>query len=151
VSEQSLYKVLHKVLNLPAVNYTNQTEQANRMSTTDKNLDWPLALQRANNNESLARELLGMLLNELPEQVLILKQAAQSNDIEALKSITHKIHGACCYCGVPQLHSCVSKLETALKSEQNQWQDYLQRVFNACDRLLNDKDVHAHAQTSHQI
>lgn len=151
VSEQSLHKTLQKVLKLPAVaSPILEAHVKEPMTTSDQTLDWPLALTRANQNEDLARELLTMLLNDLPEQQSTLKRAASSQDIDTLKSITHKIHGACCYCGVPELHACIAKLETALKSDQNQWEPYLVSVLEAVDRLLNDEDVRAYTQTSPQ-
>lgn len=108
-----------------------------------KVLDWTLANQRANHNQELAKELFGLLIKELPQHQQELLKAAKNRDLDTLKTITHKIHGACCYCGVPALHNDIAKLETALKCEQKEWPSYLKRVLLSMQRLLEHGDTKA--------
>ena len=107
----------------------------------NKVLDWALANQRANHNHDLAKELFSLLIKELPQHQRELLQAARRRDLETLKMITHKIHGACCYCGVPALHNDIAKLETALKCEQKEWPNYLRRVLMSMQRLLEHEEA----------
>lgn len=142
VSEDSLRKTLAKVLGLQvnrpfALNDQVVIESMNQT----KILDWALAKQRANNNEALAKELFGMLIKELPQHQRELLQAGKNRDLDTLKMITHKIHGACCYCGVPALHNDIAKLETALKCDQKEWPNYLRRVLLSMQRLLEHEDA----------
>ena len=40
----------------------------------------------------------------------------QKRNWQAFSDRIHKLHGACCYCGVPELKSCVQTLEAAAVS-----------------------------------
>jgi two-component system sensor histidine kinase BarA len=77
--------------------------------------NWSLALQRAANNKSLAREMFAGLINSLPETKLALEDAITSQDIELAKQLIHKLNGACCYTGVPNLAEITQQIETELK------------------------------------
>jgi two-component system sensor histidine kinase BarA len=144
VSEDSLRKTLAKVLGLQGTHSQSSYDQVVIESMNhNKVLDWSLAKQRANHNEDLAKELFGLLIKELPQHQRDLIQAAQNKDLDTLKTITHKIHGACCYCGVPALHNDVAKLETALKCDQKEWPSYLRRVLLSMQRLMEHEDAQA--------
>jgi two-component system sensor histidine kinase BarA len=65
-------------------------------------------------NRVLADELLGMLLAELPGQRLAMEQAYLANDMPALHSQVHRLHGSASYCDVPQLKDSAAALESAL-------------------------------------
>jgi two-component system sensor histidine kinase BarA len=144
VSEDSLRKTLSKVLGLQGVRPSTSHEPiAIDAINQNKVLDWPLANLRANHNADLAKELFGLLIKELPQHERELMRAAKNRDLETLKMITHKIHGACCYCGVPALHNDISKLETALKCDQKDWPNYLRRVLTSMQHLLEHEDARA--------
>lgn len=76
-----------------------------------------LSLQQAGGNESLARELLGMLLKETPLLLAQLRSALDTDDRQALWDHAHKIFGSTAYCGVPQLNRAARALEEAIKAE----------------------------------
>ncbi|WP_333608183.1 two-component sensor histidine kinase BarA [Arsukibacterium sp.] len=80
-------------------------------------IDWPLALQRAGGKTSLANDMLFMLINSLPEAQQLIQRAIDANDAPALLQHIHKVHGACCYTGVPRLKSLAETLETQLKNQ----------------------------------
>ena len=142
VSEDSLQKTLSKVLGLQSTQpYPLHDQVAIEAMNHNQVLDWTLAIHRANNNEALAKELFGLLIKELPQHQRELMQAAQHNDFDTLKMITHKIHGACCYCGVPALHNDIAKLETALKCDQKEWTKYLRRALLSMQKLLETEDA----------
>lgn len=147
VSEDSLRKTLSKVLGLQVTQtLTSHDQVAIEAMNHNKVLDWTLANHRANNNENLAKELFGLLIKELPQHQRDLMQAGKNKDLDTLKMITHKIHGACCYCGVPALHNDIAKLETALKCDQKEWPNYLRRALLSMQRLLEHEDARALTQ-----
>ena len=75
------------------------------------------ALEQAGDDPVLARDLIQMLLAELPELLGKLKQALADKDHTALWDHTHKIHGSTAYCGVPALKEAAHSLEQLIKDE----------------------------------
>ncbi|MCC5826358.1 two-component sensor histidine kinase BarA [Alkalimonas sp.] len=82
-------------------------------------IDWSLSLQRAGGKAELALEMLQMLCNSLPESYQHIENAWQQRDAEQLLHHVHKLHGATCYSGVPQLKQLTEQLETQLKRGQS--------------------------------
>lgn len=82
-----------------------------------KTIDWELCLAQCNNNEALAKELFGLFLAELPEYKQKIIQAEMNNDKKDLLDSIHKLHGACCYIGVPRLRNLVAEAESVLKQK----------------------------------
>lgn len=76
-----------------------------------------LCLARARNKAGLAREFLQDLLRSLDHTHAAIATAWQHNDRDALLHETHKLHGACCYSGVPRLQQCSHDLEELLKRD----------------------------------
>lgn len=89
------------------------------MSDIMDSIDWKLCLKLNNNRPELAKELLTLFAKELPETKNNIKQAWQQQAFTPLKDEVHKLHGACCYCGVPRLKEIVEKLENLLKTDIN--------------------------------
>lgn len=80
-----------------------------------KLVDWPLALERASGKNDLMKDMLKMLLASLPASRAAIQQAQADNDATAVLQQIHKLHGACCYTGVPRLKDIAQLLETQLK------------------------------------
>jgi two-component system, NarL family, sensor histidine kinase BarA len=78
-------------------------------------INWTDCIKQSNNKPDLAQELLDMLNLELPEFQQSLSQALQTNDLKQLQFITHKLHGACCYCGANDLKKTLLSLEGKIK------------------------------------
>lgn len=78
-------------------------------------IDWQLALQRAAGKPELAQEMLLLLIKSLPQSDKQIRQAITDNDQQVLLHALHKLHGACCYTGVPRLKNLLETLETQLK------------------------------------
>lgn len=78
-------------------------------------IDWSLALKRAGQKETLAKDMFIGLVNSLPESKTNISEALISQDVEQLKVLIHKLNGACCYSGVPSLGKVTHELETELK------------------------------------
>jgi two-component system sensor histidine kinase BarA len=78
-------------------------------------IDWTLAMQRAGNKTVLAKDMLQGLVSSLPETKRMVSEALASQDLEQLKTLVHKLNGACCYSGVPNLGKLTHHIETQLK------------------------------------
>lgn len=76
-------------------------------------VDWAQCLALADNNEGLANELLSMFTGTLAEDVAVLNAAFEQRDYSALKDQAHKMHGALCYCAIPDMKTAMCGLETA--------------------------------------
>jgi len=102
-------------------------------------INWPLALERGGNKPALAKDMLSGLVDSLPDTKLSISEALTSQDIEQLKTLIHKLNGACCYTGVPDLNKITHYLETQLK--QGQGIDDLEpeffEFFEHIEKVLN--------------
>lgn len=97
---------------------TNPTLQSTNISKDEqvtKVIDWPLALKRSANKADLAREMFLGLVDSLPETQQSILEAIEANDISLIKRLVHKLNGACCYTGAPNLAKITTQLETQLK------------------------------------
>jgi len=90
--------------------------ERDKSNNTDRVIDLELGLKLAGNMPDLAASLLEMLVNELPEAKTNIWAVYTSGNNEELLRTAHKLHGGCCYCGVPGLKAAASELETALKN-----------------------------------
>ncbi len=89
---------------------------ANNLSTPNpKVLDWHLCLSQANHKPALAQEMLSMMLDSLPATAAQINHALESDDHPILLSVIHKLHGACCYCGVTHTKALCYQIESGLK------------------------------------
>jgi two-component system sensor histidine kinase BarA len=84
----------------------------------DSILDKQQALEKAGGQASLAKELFGMLLKELPDLKQLMIDAYHANSDKDFWDHVHKIHGSTAYCGVPALRASSKALEDAIKSGQ---------------------------------
>ncbi|MGM3174709.1 two-component sensor histidine kinase BarA [Dickeya lacustris] len=78
-------------------------------------LDWDLALRQAASKPDLARDLLGMLLDSLPDIRVQVEATLAGSPPDNLLDIIHKLHGSCSYSGVPRLKQICYCLEQALR------------------------------------
>ncbi|WP_299020583.1 two-component sensor histidine kinase BarA [uncultured Photobacterium sp.] len=78
--------------------------------------DWDLALKQAAGKEDLAKDMLQMLLDYMPEVEMLVNEALDGKHIELWPPI-HKLHGSCAYSGVPRLKNLCYTIETELKAE----------------------------------
>lgn len=78
-------------------------------------IDWDEALRLANNNHKLAKEMLQLLTERLPDDRDDILTAFKQQDLPRTKQLSHKLRGALCYCGVPRLRGVVEELDNELK------------------------------------
>jgi two-component system, NarL family, sensor histidine kinase BarA len=99
-----------------------------------RQIDWELALHCAAGKIDLAKEMLQIFLQSLPPTLSELELLVRTEQVEPLIQLVHKLHGATCYVGVPQLKQLTELLETELK--QGKTVDQLEpELFELQDRL----------------
>lgn len=107
-------------------------------------IDWQQCLSLANNNTEIADDLLTLFVSDLPSVRKHLQELFTQEDYSTLKDQAHRLHGATCYCGVPQLKAAVQALEKQLKSEtlsnktinNKEIEALLQTLFDEIDRVI---------------
>ncbi len=57
-------------------------------------------------------------MQQLPQLVMSIEKANQSEDYEEMQAKVHQLHGVCCYTGVPALLALCNDMENALKRKQ---------------------------------
>ena len=79
-------------------------------------LDWQLALRQAAGKTDLARDMLQMLLDFLPEVRNKVEEQLVGENPEGLVDLIHKLHGSCGYSGVPRMKKLFQLIEQQLRS-----------------------------------
>ncbi|WP_459505283.1 two-component sensor histidine kinase BarA [Erwinia amylovora] len=82
-------------------------------------LDWAMALSQAANKPDLARDLLQMLVDFLPEVQKLVELYSAENNTSALRNIIHKLHGSASYSGVPRMKQLCLQLEQNLRQSED--------------------------------
>ncbi len=101
------------------------------------------SIELAGGNESLANELLPMLVNDLPAQQEKIQQAYAKQDMSALKTHVHKLHGGTQYCGVPALRDAAARLEQIIDRQQaQQLEPGMRQLDKQIDALLDYYRTH---------
>ncbi|NAW66803.1 two-component sensor histidine kinase BarA [Photobacterium halotolerans] len=121
IEEQILQQMLakwipqpHNNSSAPAVAATAPSVKPDAVNN-NVSWDWDLALKQAAGKEGLARDMLQMLLDFMPEVEMLVNEVLDGKDIDLWPSI-HKLHGSCAYSGVPRLKNLCYTLETQLKA-----------------------------------
>lgn len=77
-------------------------------------------LNLANQDPGLARDLLRMLLKGLHDDEQELSRLYREKDHKGLFERVHRLHGGCCYCGVPRLRAATEQLQELLRPMHEQ-------------------------------
>lgn len=91
-----------KQLLMHILRITNRGQQA---------IDWQLCIQKVSGNQSLAEEFLEKFVEELQKNRQEFIELMYEKNIKAIGNLAHKLHGACCFCGVPSLQQKVIQVE----------------------------------------
>lgn len=104
-----------------------------------KIIDWDLGYKLAGGKQELAKELLDKLLESLPKDKLQINEAYQNKNLELMRDRVHHLHGACCYCGVPQLKRSAYSLENAIATKTLEIiKPRLAALNRAIDEVINE-------------
>ena len=90
-------------------------ESGEKEALSAPNASWQLAMQRANDNEAISRQMMYEFMQLLPDARAALEDAENRLDLDALQQEIHRLHGASCYTGAPVIQSLASHIEGALK------------------------------------
>ncbi len=124
VSEKHLISMLNQWAQTPSENIENKEYRASskisipitRVTNAQESpVDINLALKLAAGNSKLAHEMLVMMKDGLDDDLETLRTGWKENNFSTVLERVHRLHGACRYCGVPELERICNKLETRLK------------------------------------
>lgn len=116
-------------------------------------LNWELCLTQANQKQDLALDMLKMLLASIPETAQLIRTALEEFNQESMLSTVHKLHGACCYCGVPTAQKVCQEIESGLKGgativdvepEILELLDELSKVESAATQVISQLSTDVH-------
>lgn len=118
INEEKLKALLNTWTSCQFVLKQTQPDQTPAELTPEKPalLDHQLGTQLAGGKAATAKKLLALLMQQLPEDQTAIEHALSDENWEQLGDIVHKLHGACCYCGVPALKAASQKAERLIKA-----------------------------------
>jgi two-component system sensor histidine kinase BarA len=99
-------------------------------------IDWPLAVRQAANKETLAKDLLIMLLDFIPQVTIRVEAILAGADDEDILNLIHKFHGSCACSGVPRLKLLCLTIEQQLRKQtdlhdlQPEWLELIDEINN---------------------
>ena len=115
-------------------------------------LDWDLALKRANFNTLAARELLSEFILMLPKMMRNIQNFHQTSKVNSTQAEIHKLHGTCCYTGVPRLQKMCFDLESQFKSGNLEGLELsLDNLYNEAIIIANEARVLINQQIDYDI
>jgi len=114
-------------------------------------VNWDQALRLSANNASLAKEMLMGLVDSLKGTQAKINQCYAKKDLAQMREEVHRLHGACCYCGVPDLKASVAVLESAIVKKEADMISFLliemNKEINRLQKYIHDNpflfDKHA--------
>lgn len=105
-------------------------------------VNWDQALRLSANNAALAKEMLIGLVDSLKGTQAKINQCFAKKDLDQMREEVHRLHGACCYCGVPDLKSSVAALESAIVKKDNDLISFLliemNKEMNRLQKYIHD-------------
>lgn len=79
-------------------------------------IDWEEGIRLAGHKKELARDILNMMVRDLPREIALIHTQYESKNYQEMTRTVHKLHGAVCYTGTPRLKTALATLETRLKT-----------------------------------
>lgn len=103
-------------------------------------IDWQQCLSKMSGNQPLAEDFLARFVEELPFMRQEFIRLQDARDIKGLEQTAHKLHGACCFCGVPTLQKQVIRLEKLAKTATDikTLDTLVTRVIQRIDDVMNE-------------
>ncbi len=112
-----------------------------------KILNWEETIKLCNNNAELAKELIQMLRNDLPQQKQILLTASEKNDLRMVRDIIHQILGSCSYISLPELKEKAQLLHDALHLNETDFQKKQKAFIEAINATITSPLLRQHIST----
>jgi two-component system sensor histidine kinase BarA len=95
--------------------WCNQVPEQN--VAAPESIDWELALERSYGNKDAAISFLDTFVERLGEHSEEIESGWKQQRVDIVLASVHKLHGACCYTGVPRLQEYCHEAETTLKTD----------------------------------
>lgn len=130
---QALSRYQHN--KLPPLKIDIMPSSSSRTDSTGA-IDWPLAVRQAANKETLAKDLLIMLLDFIPQVTVRVEAILAGADDEDILNLIHKFHGSCACSGVPRLKLLCLTIEQQLRKQtdlhdlQPEWLELIDEINN---------------------
>ncbi|MGB6977552.1 MAG: PAS domain-containing protein [Gammaproteobacteria bacterium] len=98
-----------------AISQASQKETSKHLNA----IDLDLGAKLINGDHESARNMLKILVEELPNEKKMIEGAYKKRNYQELAKLVHKLHSGTCYCGTPKLKEASEKLEQTIKSNDN--------------------------------
>lgn len=98
-------------------------------------LNFKAAVELCGGKEAIAREIIQMLVNELPLQVAELQAAMQQQNWEELDYISHKLSGSAAYCGMEEIKLQARTLNNLVRRQEF---DHIPLQFQTLQQAITD-------------
>lgn len=94
-------------------------------------IDFDLAVKQVGGERTIVIEMLTMLIDSIPKEVLSLKQAYRNGDWKKIGDLVHKMKSGASYCGAVRLKNACLEMESAVKNgEIQQYQSLYDYLFD---------------------
>ncbi len=143
IEENKLHNMLLRYKPGPQM-AVNRPEAVEIPVNQNATLDWDLALRQAAGKADLAREMLQMLVQFLPEVRARVEQQLAGESSDSLVDIIHKLHGSCGYSGVPCLKNLCQLIEQQLRSgtPADELEPELLELVDEIDNVTREAGAH---------
>lgn len=81
-------------------------------------LNFAAAVELCGGQEVIAREIIQMLVNELPQQSQELQESLDKKNWKNLDYISHKLAGSAAYCGMEEIKRQAREVNTLLRQQK---------------------------------
>lgn len=115
VNHGKLEEVIHRWTHREVQNTNHYNENSDTDTDDEAIFSAVESLRLVQGKTDLALDMFTTLVNSLDKTLVEINQSRQQNDREALHDAVHKLHGGCCYCGVPSLKAITSSLDDQLQ------------------------------------
>lgn len=142
VIKSSLKKVVssHQNKISKPIEYTLD-EDAQKKKPLPVNISQSLDLSK--NKADLAKDMLQMLIESLANDKKHIQMYYKDKNHILLHEVVHKLHGGCCYCGVPILLSAAKQADKSLQQgKTDKLEAEITTLLTAIDELLEWNDEH---------
>ncbi|WP_427399555.1 ATP-binding protein [Glaciecola sp. 1036] len=126
IKQNELIRIIELWCHQAPIEVSNIVEETEEPELNDKSIDWALAISRSMNSEEEAFKFMDKLVANLEQQIPVFEELKAKRQVEDILYHVHKLHGPCCYTGVPKLQRLLNQVETSIK--QNQQQDYTESL-----------------------
>ncbi len=95
-------------------------------------IDLELGAKLLATNQATAREMIGQLVEMLPEDLKKIHSAYLEKDYEALKNLAHYVKGGASFCGTPRLKLAATRLDDIIHKQTSSADDIEKAYHQLC-------------------